>query len=387
MKLEKLDDFIQKFSSYIPKLQKLEVTEDPEKYEDILYILYEILIKRKKYALDYYLWTELYLRSIHMYQFVNKINNIPCTLVTKHNNILPFYMTHQSQIKDTTIIHFDTHSDMNEIVNSLELSDINKKYKETKNVLYIDKAQDIVWDIGAAISGVICTIGIQNYVWMLPEWLEYDDNIITEYFLKSKKKKISLVTNDIELQDNILIDLEYTRTENLNKKLYCKLQSGKSSVSNTSIINNLINIIKTTGKNKYILDIDLDYFTCNGITMDKKQYLSDPYDVKSTKRTKTQTINEDNPRNFYESSDELKVYQKDLKHEISLINKIITKFLNLLMMLKNKGYAPSHISICDSTNVEFSACVNCNSASNGYVSKNLAFMIHKNIYDGLSEIF
>ena len=74
MKLEKLDDFIQKFSSYIPKLQKLEVTEDPEKYEDILYILYEILIKRKKYALDYYLWTELYLRSIHMYQFVNKIN-------------------------------------------------------------------------------------------------------------------------------------------------------------------------------------------------------------------------------------------------------------------------------------------------------------------------
>ena len=339
--------------------------------------------KRKKYAQDFNLWEELYYHSIFFYSNIKKIGNIPTILVTKHNHILPFYMKHNIGKLNTTILHFDTHPDMNIVKNSIELPSFYKNYLESKNIKYLDDAQKVVWDIGAAISGVILTTGIQNYIWCMPEWIP-DPNIKTKYFIKENKKTIGLYSNDPKVEDNDLVDLTYiNRFKNTDKpeRNYIKIQTGKD---------NNLKISKTLSKelgNTYILDIDLDYFVCNGQKLNKKSYFNDQYDVSSYYRTQKIIFNEDNPRDFYYYSEDVEKFNNSLKRELNIIDKRINKFLLLIKKLKDKGSVPSHISICDSTNIQFNLCNKCNSLSNGYVPINLALIIHNKIFNGLKELF
>jgi len=382
MTYEKLDDFIIFFSKKINILKKFEINNKiSKKYEKIFNELLNILVKRKKYGLDQNLWSELYFHSIYFYPQIKKIGNIPITIVTKHNHILPFYMKEQLGNIDTTILHFDTHPDMNKIKNSIELSKIYENYLKNKDESYIDKAQEIVWDIGAAISGVLFTTGIQNYIWCMPEWIP-DPEVNVDYFFREDKNNIILSTNDQTLIDDELCDIVYTnKISKSDKRIYAKFQTGKSK---KDTINKIIDII---GDKDYILDIDLDYFVCNGKKLNKKKYNDDPYDVASFHRTKTIVINEENPRDNSENSIELIEYEKQLHLEIKYINKRIKLFLKLISDLKKKGFIPSHISICDSTNIEFSKCQKCNTISNNYVPTNLSLYVNTHIFNGLVKIF
>jgi hypothetical protein len=379
-----LDNFIILFSKNINilKIQELENKfKLSKKHQKIFNKLLNILIKREKYALDQNLWSELYMHSIYFYKKINKIHDIPLVMVTKHNHILQFYMKKKLKENNFTILHFDTHPDMNNIKDSSVLPKLYKKYIKSKNNIYLEKAEKIVWDIGAAISGVLFTTGIQNYVWCMPEWIP-DPNIISTYFLKEYKKNIYAYSNDHRFKNDILCDLSYTSKINEeNNSTYAKIQTGKFQ---KNITNKLIEIINN---NDYILDIDLDYFVCNGDKLIKKDYFKDPYDIMSLNRTRTIMVNENNPRDKTYDTKELDLYSKNIKKEIKLIDKRIQNFLKIIKELKDKNHIPKYISICDSTNIEFSFCTKCNTISNGYVPTNLALYVHIHIFNGLYKIF
>jgi hypothetical protein len=379
-KLKTVDDFIIEISSLINTLD----TKNPQtkNYKNKIDKIYDILIKRKKFGLDQDIWSELHFLSVYMYPYVKTIGNIPCTMVTKHNHILPFYMMQNIDKENTTILHFDTHPDMNPVKNNDKLPELYEIFKKTNNLNIIDKCQEIVWDIGAAISGVFFTTGIQNYIWCTPSWIP-DKNINSQFFIRKNKNELILSTNDNKLYDDPLVDVNYTSKIENNTRKYCKFQTMESN--NKTNLKNLIDIIGNS--KKYILDIDLDYFVCNGVKLNLSEYMKDPYDVASYYRTKTIIINENSPRNMYDKSDVLSQYEKDLKKEIVMINKRIKKFLNLIYSLKRKNYIPTQISICDSTNLSFSLCKKCNSISNGYMPKNLAYYVHNEIFTGLENIF
>ena len=384
---KKLDDFIIDFSGKIFFLKKYE-TDQKEKYSkhhrDLFNELLNSLVKRNKFGLDQNLWTELYYHSIYFYQNIKKIGKIPAIVTTKHNFIVPFYMKEKLSNYDTTILHFDTHPDMNPVKYSSQLPDIYKKYFKTKNQKYLNEAQDIVWDIGASVSGTIFTTGIQNYIWCIPEWV-IDPEIETSYFLKKNKESFSLLSNDKKLlKDSGLCDIYYTKNENKTEveKIYSKIKIKKKSA-----LNKLINIIKTGNNKKYILDIDLDYFVCNGKKLNVKRYMKEQYDVASFYRTKSIIVNEENPRDKSDNTSSLEKYEKQLHLELKYVNKRIRAFLKLIKSLKNRGYIPSHIDISDSTNVEFLGCKNCNSISNGYLPVHFALYVNTHVFNGLSNIF
>ena len=381
MSYKHLDDFITKFSDDITTIKKLEKLKDEKNIHKVFNKLLNLLLKRKRYGLDQMLWSELYFHSIYFYDKVYRIGNIPVKIVTKHNNILPFYMSQNLHTIETTIVHFDTHPDMNNIKKSPELPKLYEKYIQTKSEKYIKESQEIVWDIGAAISGVLFTTGIQNYIWCMPEWIP-DPEVKSTYYLKKNKNSINLYTNDKNLIDDYLCDIEYNSKYNdEDTAIYAKIHTSK----NIKCVEKIISIIGDS--NNYILDIDLDYFVSNGTELNKKNYMKEPYDVQSTYRTNKQTINENNPRNASYKSDELYLYEKQLKNEIKYINKRIKFFLSLITLLKKKGYTPSHISICDSTNIQFADCRNCNTISNGYVPTNLSLYVNTHIFDGLFKLF
>ena len=131
MDLPNIDNFINDFSIKVNKLIKFEVQKSSNNstiHQSLFNELLLSLIKRKKFGLDFELWKELYLRSLCFYKSYNKIGNIPIVLVTKHNEILPFYMMHKIHKTNNTFIHWDTHPDFNEVEFSLQLPNLYKKY-------------------------------------------------------------------------------------------------------------------------------------------------------------------------------------------------------------------------------------------------------------------
>jgi hypothetical protein len=68
---------------------------------------------------------------------------------------------------------------------------------------------------------------------------------------------------------------------------------------------------------------------------------------------------------------------------VEKIDERIRSFFKIIKYLHRHGFVPSHISICDSTNVQFQDCNTCNSVSNGYVPANLALYIHTKVVQSL----
>ena len=190
MSLKYVDNFINDFSHFIHKLKKYEFnTENTHKHQLLFNKLLYMLFNRKRYAEDQELWKELYLRSLCFYKHNNKIGNIPMVLVTKHNEILPFYMKSKIHTIKDTIIHFDTHDDMNNVGNSKILPKLYEEYLKNNSLKIIHKAQSLVWDIGAAITGVLVTTGMRDLVWTTPEWIP-DPEAIVDYYIKKRDDSI-----------------------------------------------------------------------------------------------------------------------------------------------------------------------------------------------------
>lgn len=370
------DDFVSFFSKKF-----IDLKNSKSKKFKYFQKLFDILQKRKQYAIDQNLWESLYFYSITFYTKETFINHIPIFFVTKHNDILSFYMSKKIHNIPYTIIRFDTHSDLNEIENSRLLPKLYKKYIKTDNKKYIEKAQKIVWDIGSAKSGVIMTTGPKDIVWCMPSWVP-DEEIQIEYFIKTNKRHLSLQTIDY------INDIDFTVIEKIPKKYnsslkqYKKVQTGKIT---KKVLRSITDMIKING-NKYILDIDLDYFVCNGEKFNES-YFNVPFDLESTYRTKKIDFNQNSPRYKNILSKELIDYHKHLSKEIKKIDKRILNFLKLIQSIKNLGYIPYLITMSDSSNVLLTSCQTCNSVSNGYVPSHMALYIHMKVVKGLTYIF
>jgi hypothetical protein len=383
MSLKNLDSFINTFSKGISDLRYYESVNKQENYTHHLKLftqLKTILFKRSKYIIDQELWKELYLRSVYFYQFHKKVNNVPLIMVTKHNQIVPFYMSQRVHSTNSTLVHFDTHSDEAPVTNSALLPKIYKIYLETADEKCLDKVSDIVWDIGAANSGILYTTGIRDVTWCLPSWVP-DKQISVPIFLKNKKNTQTLSTTD-NIKHLYNLD-ELTQTTRVPKdavkKTYTKVQTGKLTKVG---FNKLVETIKKNGK-KYILDIDLDYIVCNGKPF-TQSYWKETYDLSSYYRNFTFEPNQFTPRYNADNTTELLQCTKRFNFEIKEINKRIKTLFTLLFSLKKKGYIPELISICDSTNLQFSDCQvlslhSCNSVSNNYVPLNIALYVHSKV--------
>jgi len=386
MSLKYVDNFINDFSHFIHKLKKYEYNkenkENTHQHQLLFNKLLYMLFNRKRYAEDQELWKELYLRSLCFYKYNDKIGNIPMVLVTKHNEILPFYMKSKIHTIKDTIIHFDTHDDMNNIGKSKVLPKLYEEYLKNNNSKIIDKAQSLVWDIGAAITGVLVTTGMRDLVWNTPEWIP-DPEAIVDYYIKKRDDKMALITNNHEIDKDITMkELFYLGKKEIDTRKMAKIQTG---IFSTHKFNLLKELIQKNGPT-YILDIDLDYIVANGDQLNQ-DYWKDTFDVASNGRVFYKEVNQNAPRYLNDKTVEFNEYKNQVQNEVKKINKRISNLLYLLERLKNHGMIPSHISICDSTNVQFDECMTCNSVSNNYVPLNLALYVHTKVLNGLHKLF
>jgi len=344
---EHLDSDNIKFQPIIGNLLKLRKIEDDTKLLDIkkLKIANPLLTKVLKalikmgpnFVQHRSLWNELHDRMAFYYPTLNniqlnKMTKTPIFFTLLHNDVVKYWY----QVKNIPKIHlhFDTHDDMN---TPDEAKKILKQKIPTCN------------KINYPVTCMLMSKKIEHLFWLMPEWV-YDTDIHLKQSLHLSGNELYYLRLN-QPKDEFLFSDEVKNIKKEPKKSTFSHLFTFSRV-HTNKPSGFTKIIKYIEKKptKFILDIDLDYFTTNGRQVSVSQYKKNFDDLESTYRA-SDTISDEPkyPRNTLDTLDDTAPYHKMLRKEVDEIKKRINIFVNGLKLLKKHKITPGVINISDST--------------------------------------
>ncbi len=311
-----------------------------------------------------------YMNENKIYSIVNKHKKINIFRISKHHHAVEWVFKNvQGEIG--TILHADSHPDMNPIYNDVEFM---KKCIDNNNFSFnnLKRIYDSVQNIGTALVPMVTPYQKNNgIIWLTPDWVK-------EPFCKSNIK-ITTGSNICYFKGNCPKFPAF--------KIKTKKIKNRKDKDLKLITSNVINSNKFLEEitNDYILNLDLDYF----VTFGKENYLPDGQDVISDNRTifdYSYLLKADNKI--------IKKKELELINEMNLIRKRIDNFLILIEKLKNKGKLPKLIIICDSTRVNFTndqlgqefITKNQTELVNEFTPKYLTFWLHNTVFRNLEKI-
>jgi hypothetical protein len=336
---------------------------------DIIPILDE-LIERQTFYYRY--------RNLNQVNKINIINSnnlfsIPVIEVAKHHHAVEWIYKYEENIDSIgTIIHIDSHADMNPIKNDLKFvkACINNKKFSKKNLLRIYNS---IQNIGSVLVPFVAPYSKNNgIIWITPDWVQepfcQSQNIISAsydyccFHGNAPKYMPNQLHNFKKIHNTSDTPVEITT---------CNLDYFERIIDNIS--------------NYYILNIDLDYFVTFG-----NQNYTDTGDAISNDRTIFDF-------GYMQKSDDYirEQTEQDLLYEMNLIRKRIDKFLVFIETLKKKGKFPKIIIICDSTRIHFSheylgqefIQYSESQLLNEFTPKYLTYWLHQTVLNHLKYLF
>lgn len=380
-----LDEYIITINKKFSVLRCLEYSIDKKdtiKYQQAqpLFIsLYKSIYQKKDInSVAYFqeFMKELYQRNIYYYPIINQklqINNISIHSYVKNNDcIIPLL---ENKIK-ADLLHFDTHPDHKDF----EKFD---QYDKLINQEEID-IQEVVrltYDIGC-FSSYYLYYSKKNFFWITPTWTKENNNF---------EKKIHKMIRDPTVN----------RVQNINSSLIEK----DSYIFVKGKINQKFEILTQDITKDFVLSIDLDFFSTNGLLEsdininhnNKKNDLLKDSDQASYGRTRM--IQEfPNPYFYYDDNQDEEQflnksisytnYINDLKTEFNLIKKRVLEFKKLLEFIKkNKKVNPVIIIISDSSNVHLSTDLNSITLTNDFCPQNIVMYVRHLLFEALQEVY
>lgn len=371
----------QELSHSLWALREHEAAGRVAEHRRLLKALTDQLLRRKDFVKDGDMWRELYFRSIYQYPHTGCVRTPVCASVTKHNHVVKFYMQEMHRVPgDAVLVHFDSHADTNSIPGSAALPSLYAANTEKAQ----QQAQDLVWDIGAAVSGVLQATGARPFVWCRPQWIP-DPDFRTEYWIGGGSATLSMSAVAPPKQDRArtkalggAFTLVKRKPAGTPAYPYAEINMSRPSAD--------ARLLECIPGGSFILDVDLDFFVCNGKQLEPS-YWKEAYDVASSHRVGRRELIE-NPRDvFLKSGKEYLEYSRAVGREIRLIDGRLAAFSRTLRFLKRNGKRPVLLTISDSTGAEFTSCRDCATACNAYVPVHLALWVHTRVAQILERVF
>ena len=331
------------------------------------------------------MWDELHDRMVYYYDFLNKENlnyKIPLFRETLHNEMVKWWLDCKKKGKiDGPIIHFDTHDDLG-LPNPKQLLDKNGKLNEDK--VRKGACGKIFWPI----TCMLLSKGIDHVIWAMPKWV-YDDNAgFNQTLVVYKNNEMLFLRPKGQKKDNFYLngDIEIDYSNELqNTKTFKFFHNHRLDRIKVTTKTEWKKLSKLINQDNFILDIDLDFFVCNGDKYSLSSYRKNFNDLESHNRVHGMPVIIE-PRKAY--ADEIsKTYQKNLNKELSIIQKRIKKFLEGLYSLQQLGITPCCISISDSTPSFFSGNNTRAVFTNHYTPKYFVPIIHDLLISGMKKIY
>ena len=291
MDTEATEDYnciLQECVKMLYELRRLEFSHKSmgDKYADawgLINDVWELLWNQHNFVLYKSLWMELHDRMAYYYPYLNKENlnaEIPLFRTVLHNDVMKWWVkcAEQHEIAPV-IIHFDTHDDMGLPSNILLKSNgcLDKKKIRQGGCGKID------WPVTCLLLGKY----VDQVIWAMPRWVYDDDAGFDQVlaceddgscvYLRSSDQKednFIMIDNVLENADELLDDPDqflFFHPHRFDRLEVYGLRSWKK-------------LIKKLNYNRFILDIDLDFFVTNGDEYSEESYKEFFHDLESTGR-------------------------------------------------------------------------------------------------------
>ena len=322
----------------------------------------------------------LYDKYTLLYRYINKnnivnISNIKTIFISSHHEACEWIFKEFTNDKIPTILHVDSHPDLNPYYNPNKLFDIKNNINNNENIkeLYTDILSN---DIGSVIAPSINPYKYNGgFYWLIPKWVP-NKNIEKGIFTQIIKNNANEECTNI-IWDGDSKDLDDNDHDTVIKNL-TPINCNSAYVDDFFKFNHHI-------ENGYILNIDLDYF----VTAGEHNSIYDPVSHNRT-TIDSQRIKKDA---FYSMKK-----NKEINNEINIIRKRIDHFIILIRKLKNINKIPSFIILCNSSQRNINLFhepwfdVNNNIYSlmdshNEYTPKYLSIWLQHTLLMHLKEIF
>ena len=394
----KINKKVRKVIEDLYYLRKIEASTKPEnqKYSEASNIIDNILfslLETKDFLLYRSLWEELHDRMVYYYDYLNQKSlnkKIPIFQTVIHHYAVIWWLKAEKIGKlKGPLIHFDTHDDMSSPNNIDKIITNSGEFNE-------EAFNDVCGAIDLPVTCILLSKSVNNIIWATPEWV-YDEDGTWEQYAAVSIKTIKGISNKNEMvflrdkdseKDNFPLGglVNHIKLENIDKSKFSLLHPFRLSRVHTHNISGWKKLYKAlNGSKEFILDIDLDYFCCNGNKITKKYYMKTYEDVQSTGRVHG-IPGIITPRSMYEDDEGIK-YTKNLKDEAILIKKRVDMFFNGLKYLKSLGIVPSVIDISDSTMSLFSGNFDGAIFTNEYCPKYFVPYIQFMLMKGFSDLY
>lgn len=345
----------------------------------------ELLFEKNNFLLYRPMWEELHDRMVYYYDFLNEKNleeKIPLIRETLHNEVVKWWIECKNKgIIKGPLVHFDTHDDMGIPTNPRQLMNKNGKLKECG--VKKGACGKIYWPV----TCLLLSKCIDQVVWAMPKWI-YDDNAgFDQYLVWDKNEEMYYVRPKGQKKDNFIIegDIEIQGKDEIYNKDYLFFHKHRFDRLKIADITGWKNLRKTIKGNKFILDIDLDFFACNGDKRSLKSYKINFDDLESENRVHG-VPGVTTPREVYSDPKSIQCI-KDLNKEMKSITNRIKIFLKGLKYLKEQGITPCCIDISDSAPSFFSGNPSRGVFTNQYTPKYFVPIIHFLLISGFQKLY
>ena len=393
METEESSDYNIGISSIVEDLYKLRCLEcskgNYKKAKTLISSVTDKLIKRQNYVAFRPMWEELHDRMVYYYHYLNIENlekSIPLFRETLHNDVVKWWLECKQRGKLAyTLLHFDTHDDMGLPSSSKYLLKQGSLYEEG---IHNGSCGQIYWPV----TCILLSKGIHHVVWCNPKWVYDDDNGFDQTLVCWKKRdEFGYLRDKKENKDKFRID-DITIVKDISdmdlSKAKCKFQHphrlDRVKLHDKQDWKKLGKIINTS-ENKFVLDIDLDFFVTNGDKISLKEYKENFSDIESHDRVH-EMPGVVMPRASYDDPKSIEVI-KLLNKEVKIIRKRVKTFLDGLKYLYDLGIVPSCINISDSAPSFFSGDSSKAVFTNQYTPKYFVPLLHVLLIDGLHELY
>jgi hypothetical protein len=366
-------------------------------------------------------WTELYRLSARFYPRQTALGGeegFPITLVNAHHFSVPFWIRHAAERPLGTLLHFDTHSDMEGIPRPDDVREAVGQIRAGRN---LRKSWHIlahaVYRNSMPVSAAVLAAGISEVVWAKPSWARDPVDFLSRSFFYASPTRVAdppplaslesqgptVFAAAFRMQTSDLFELRYDPADNggrwlprrerepetwgfagaamrPHEKFFRGVKALRFSVVTADRPGpKTAELVRAVSGDRFLLDIDLDYF----VNVGSESTLNNDDPPSFGQRT---VQHKGDPDTVVETEHQRYVNAAKLTAERRRIRRRIERFRDVLWALRHAGKRPTLVSIADSANLPFTARREGEEGSE-FVPTHHAYWVHDSVVNVVKSVF